>query len=88
MKSFLSNRPSELKSNTLAEPKAVGPSGLLALTGFQTQPRNCDDDSSGSVVTCRRDGEIVRTIIVNCACGKVTEIDCHYQSDCGSRPNA
>ena len=88
MKSFLSNRASEPETNNLAESKAVGPSGLLALAGFQAQPRSCDGDSSGSVVTCKREGEIVRTIVVTCACGKVTEIDCHYQSEGGLRPNA
>lgn len=86
MKSFLTNRPSGPEPSKAAAFKSDGSSGLLALAGLQAQPITCDGANAGSVVTCRRDGDIVRTIIVTCACGKVTEIDCHYNSEGGSRP--
>lgn len=86
MKSFLTNRASGPESSKAATIKSDGSSGLLALVRLQGPPNACDGSNLGPVVTCKRDGDIVRTIIVTCTCGKVTEIDCTYKSEGGSKP--
>jgi len=88
VKSFLSNRSSESEPAKAAAPSAQIPSGLSALFGLQVQNRVCNDPRLDSVITCKRDGGVVRTIVVTCSCGKITEIDCHYENASPSKPPA
>jgi len=88
MKSFLANRTVEPEPVKAAISNAQVPAGLSALSGLQLQNPVCSDPTQDSVVTCKREGDVIRTIIVTCACGKTTEIDCHYKITTSGAPPA
>lgn len=78
MKSFLSNRSSEAVPSSLTSPKSDVPAGLSLIASKSASLASQCSGQSASVVTCKKDGDLIRTIIVTCSCGKVTEIDCSY----------
>jgi hypothetical protein len=64
--------PAENPMSAMASPVAVLPS--------TTDPAGSQHshEQIGPIVTARRDGDKITHIIVRCACGAVTELECLY----------
>jgi hypothetical protein len=78
MKSFLSGRIAGPQEAGITPPKDSDNLGLRALSSQSGGACVSGGDSAESEVSFKREGDLIRTIIVKCVCGKITEIDCTY----------
>ena len=66
------------------EAQLLPPGALQKLQGEpdpeKTVSSECEGDGGSKVQYVSQDGQVVK-IVVTCACGQVTEIDCRYEEE-------
>ena len=78
MKSFLSGRTGVAASDSPNPVEVEAPSGLALLASARALTSAAAPKAGASSVQCVREGDVIKTLIVTCECGKIVEIDCQY----------